>query len=173
MSESQPTPEEVRKPILNLDRESVDVVQAEMVRINQSAIQEVTAEEAGLTMSASLNTKAMKVITHESALFLVDADKVEMTNSAAGAVIAENIDVSGQTGIVLGNSVELGNTYAGFVAGGNIRAEKIDSLVFLGRHVEGNVQAVVDTRGALIAGMVGGLFAGLIVLVGRFALRQK
>jgi len=173
MSESQTTPDEERNSVINLYRESVDVVQAEMVRINQSAVQEVTAEEVELTMSGSLNTKASNVITHETAMVMVDAEDVEMSNSAAGAVFAKNIEISGQAGVVLGNSIELGNTYAGFVAGRDIHAEKIDSLVFLGRHVEGDVQAVVDTRAALIAGMTGGLFAGLIVLLGQFLFRRK
>jgi hypothetical protein len=31
----------------------------------------------------------------------------------------------------------------------------------------------VDTRGAVIAGLVGGLFAGLIFLVGRIAFRRE
>lgn len=173
MNEPQTTRNDFEKAVVNLDKESLNVVKAEMVRINQSAVQEITAEELGLTMSASINTKAMKVIAHESGMALVDADKVEMTNSNAGFVMAEYATVEGCSGIVLGNSVELGNTNAGVVAGRNVHAEKIESLVFLGRHVEGDVQAVVDTRGALIAGMVGGLFAGLIVLAGRFLSPRK
>jgi hypothetical protein len=168
MNEPQTTRNDFEKAVVNIDKETLDVVHAEMVRINQSAVQEITAEETGLTMSASFNTKAMKVIAHESGMALVDADKVEMTNSNAGIVMAEYVNVEGCSGIVLGNSVELGNTNAGFIAGRDVRAEKIESLVFLGRHVEGDIHAVVDTRGALIAGMIGGLFAGLIVLAGRF-----
>jgi hypothetical protein len=73
----------------------------------------------------------------------------------------------------LGNSIELGSTYTGFVAGREVQAKKIESIVFLGRHVEGDIQTVVGTRGALIAGMVGGLFAGLIVLAGQFMFPRK
>jgi hypothetical protein len=33
--------------------------------------------------------------------------------------------------------------------------------------VDGDVKTVVDTRMALVAGMVGGLFAGMVFLLGR------
>ena len=173
MSELQPPRNDFEKAVINLDKESLDVVQAEMVRINQSAVQEITAEEIGLTMSGSFHTKALNVIAHESGMALVDAEKVEMTNSSAGVVMAEYVDAQGCSGIVLANSVELGATSAGIVAGRDVHAEKIESLVFFGRHVEGDVQAVVDTRGALIGGMVGGLLSGLIILTGRFLFPRK
>ena len=150
MSEPQTTPNDLENTVANLNRESVEVVQAEMVRVNQSAIQEVTAEETGLTMSASFNTKAVNIDAHESLMALVDAEKVEMANSNAFIVRAEHIDLQGNAGVVLGNSVELESTYAGFVAGRDVKANQIESLVFLGRHVEGDIQTVVDTRGALI-----------------------
>jgi hypothetical protein len=173
VSEPQTTRDDLENVVVNLNRESKEVVQAEMVRINQSAIQEVTAEETGLTMSASFNIKAINVDAHESLLVLVDAEKVGMANSNAGIVRADHVDLQGNAGLVLGNSIELGSTYTGFVAGREVQAKKIESIVFLGRHVEGDIQTVVGTRGALIAGMVGGLFAGLIVLAGQFMFPRK
>ncbi len=43
----------------------------------------------------------------------------------------------------------------------------------LANRVEGEVHTVVDTRGAVIAGLVGGLIAGMIFLVGRIAFRRN
>ena len=48
-----------------------------------------------------------------------------------------------------------------------------ETLVLLGNHIEGNVQTVVDTRAALIAGMVGGLLAGTVLLIGRLVFGRK
>jgi hypothetical protein len=57
--------------------------------------------------------------------------------------------------------------------GREIRGEKIESMILLSRKVEGNVTTIMDTRGALIAGLVGGLFAGMMLLLGRMVFRRK
>ena len=159
--------------VINLTTTSVEVIEAEMVRLHQSGVQEITADEVELHQSIALDITTAEISTHETALGLVTARDVEMTNSAAGAIRAQNVNVLGSAGIVLGESVNLGNTYAGVVAGGDIRSERIESVFLFARNVEGEVQTVVDTRSALIAGLVGGLFAGIIVLVGRIAFRRK
>jgi len=46
-------------------------------------------------------------------------------------------------------------------------------LILLSNHVEGEVQTVVDTRSALIAGMVGGLLTGTILLIGRLVFGRR
>ena len=51
--------------------------------------------------------------------------------------------------------------------------ERIESVILLARKVEGNVTTVIDTRGALIAGLVGGLFAGIMLLLGRMLFGRK
>ena len=75
--------------------------------------------------------------------------------------------------MVVAGSVEFGNAYAGIVASREVRSEKIESIILLSRHVEGNVTTVIDTRGALIAGLVGGLFAGIMLLLGRMLFGKK
>ena len=65
------------------------------------------------------------------------------------------------------------SAYAGIVASREVRSEKIESIILLSRHVEGNVTTVIDTRGALIAGLVGGLFAGIMLLLGRMLFGKK
>jgi hypothetical protein len=83
------------------------------------------------------------------------------------------LGVSGGAGVVAADNVEFGGAYAGLVAGREVRGERIDSVVLLAGRVEGEVHTVMDTRGALIAGMLGGLVAGLILLLGRMTFRRK
>jgi redox-regulated HSP33 family molecular chaperone len=176
MAEKKQVPEEnveETPQVTNLDTTSVEVIEAEMVRMHQSAAQEITADEVALRQSAAFDVATAEIATHESLLGLVNAKDVEMTNSAAGAIRAENVNVIGSTGVVLANSVNLGNTYAGVVAGDKIQSERIETLILLGNHVEGNVQTVVDTRSALIAGTVGGLLAGIILLIGRLVFGRR
>lgn len=154
MVEKKASPEDSKEEtpqVTNLDTTSVEVIEAEMVRMHQSAAQEITAEEVALHQSAAFDVTTVEASVHESALALVNAKDVEMTNSAAGAICAENVNVVGQAGIVIAESVNLGNTYAGLVAGGQVRGERIETLILFGNHIEGDVQTVVDTRGALIS----------------------
>jgi hypothetical protein len=176
MAESKTDPEENMQEtpqVTNLDRSSAEVIEAELVRMHQSAVQEITADEVDLHQAAALDVTAAEVSAHEAALGLVNARDVEMTNSAAAAVRAENVNVVGQAGVVLANSVILGNTYAGVVAANQIQGERIETLFLFSNHVEGDVQTVVDTRGALIAGMVGGLLTGIILLIGRLVFGRE
>jgi hypothetical protein len=96
-----------------------------------------------------------------------------VTRGGIGAAHAETVHVQGLAGAVAANTVQVENSYVGAVAGREVRGERIESLVLLAGRVEGEVHTVVDTRGAVIAGLVGGLFAGLILLVGRIAFRRK
>jgi hypothetical protein len=86
---------------------------------------------------------------------------------------AETLSINGQAGVVVAGSVEFGNAYAGIVAGDEVRGERIESVILLARTVNGNVTTVIDTRGALIAGLVGGLFAGIMLLLGRMLFSKK
>lgn len=171
-TDSQETEEEIPQ-VTNLDTASVEVIEADLVRMHQSAAQEITADEVALHQSAAMDVTAADVSTHESALGLVSAKEVEMTNSAAGAIRAENINVVGSAGVVMATSVNLGNTYAGVVAGDQVHGRQIETLFLLSRHVEGDVQTVVDTRGALIAGIVGGLLTGIVLLIGRLVFGRR
>ena len=51
--------------------------------------------------------------------------------------------------------------------------KRIDSLIFLGQNVEGEVHTLVDTRGAILAGTLSGLLSGLILLAGSLLFRRK
>lgn len=176
MSETNTLPEESKDElpqVANLTTSSVAAVEAELVRMHQSAAQEITAEEVGLHQSAVLDVTAASLTAHETALGLINANDVQMTNSAAGAIRAENVSLAGHAGLVVGGGVNLGNTYAGVVAAREVRGERIESLILLGNRVEGDIQTVVDTRGALLAGITGGLVAGLILLIGRLLFRRR
>lgn len=176
MAEKTTDPEDTQDEtpqVANITNTSVEVVEAKLVRLHQSAAQEITADEVDLQQSAALDVTTAEVSAREAALVLVTARDVEMTNSAAGIIRAETANIEGSAGVVLAESANLGNTYAGVVAGSQVRSERIESLILLARNVEGDVQTVIDTRSALIAGMVGGLFAGIFLLVGRMLFGPK
>jgi hypothetical protein len=83
------------------------------------------------------------------------------------------MSVSGYTGAVVAGSVEVQNGLAGFVAGREVHVNESRTGILLARTVHGNVRTVLDTRGALIAGLTAGLFSGLMLLLGRVLFRRK
>ena len=149
------------------------LVQAELVRMHQSSAQTIQADDVELSQSAGLQVNSTNVKTHQSALGLVQAGDITMQSSAAIAARAETMSINGQAGVVVAGSVEFGNAYVGVAAGREIRGESIESVILLARNVNGNVSTVIDARGALIAGLVGGLFAGIMLLLGRMLFGKK
>jgi hypothetical protein len=61
---------------------------------------------------------------------------------------------------------------AGFVAGRDVHVQESRTAVLIARNVTGDVTTLLDTRDALIAGLVGGLFAGLMLLLGRLLFKR-
>jgi hypothetical protein len=106
------------------------------------------------------------------ACWAANAEQADIANSMVGGVRGANVSVQGIVGGAAGETVNLQNAYVGALAAREVRGERVESLVLLAGRVEGEVHTLVDTRGAIIAGLVGGLFAGLIVLVGRIAFRR-
>jgi len=160
--------------VTNLANVDVETVHAEMVRMHQSSAGVVTsAEDVELSTSAVGQIRASNVKLHESAAALVQAETVSVQQGLVGAARAESLSVNGVAGTVVAGSVEFGNAYAGVVAAREVRGERIESVILLTRKVEGNVTTVIDTRGALIAGLVGGLFAGIMLLLGRMLFGRK
>jgi hypothetical protein len=159
--------------VVNLSYANVDSVQSELVRAHQSALRSVVAEELELHQSAAARATAQQVNGREAAVGMLQAGEVDLTNSGVGAIRAQSVSLDGRAGLVVTDSAELGDTYLGALVSRQVQAERIQSVVLLARHVEGDVSTVIDTQSAVLAGMVGGLFMGMIVLAGRWLFRRK
>jgi hypothetical protein len=148
-------------------------VLAESVRLHLSTAQRVEGGDVEMQQSAAVGVRGHHVTAQTAAAGLVQAETVSLRSSAVGAVRAENAYVNGAVGGVAANYVEFGNSYAGVVAGREVRAERVDSLVLLAGKVDGEVHVVMGTREALIAGMLGGLIAGTLLLLGRLLFGRR
>ncbi|MDD2921398.1 MAG: hypothetical protein PHQ36_03860 [Anaerolineales bacterium] len=173
MTEETQLPESYQTQVANLSQVNVETVNSELARMSQSSAAHIEAEDVELSQSAALNIRAGNLTARQSGLAFVQADSVAMQESGAGVVRAATATINGGVGAALANQVEIGTAYAGIIAGREIRGEKIESMILLSRNVEGNVFTVVDTRGAIIAGLVGGLFAGILFLLGRMLFGRK
>jgi len=165
---------EIEQPqVTNLSQVNVGVLKAELVRMHQSAAEEIQAEDMELDQSAAANVTAGNLTTRLSAIALVQAEEVTINHSAAAAVRADTISINGSAAVVVAGNVDFGDAYVGMVAAREVHGEKIDTFILLSPKVEGNVTTMLDTRGALIAGLVGGMFAGLTLLLGRRLFGRK
>jgi hypothetical protein len=175
MPDPKPAPVESadQSEVVNLARVDVGAVTAEMVRMHQSSAETITSEDVEMNIAAAGGVNTQTLSARQSLFGGVNAESAEITNSFVGAVNGTNVGVQGLVGGVAGEAVSVQNAYIGMTAAREVRGEKVESLIMLAGRVEGEVHTVVDTRGAVIAGLVGGLFAGLILLVGRIAFRRE
>lgn len=166
-------PDAENDKITNLTQTSVDRVSAELVRMHQSAARQVTTEEIELRQSAAYRIESGKIESNQSALGILNATEVSLANSGVAAIRAQSVSLQGAVGIVIAGNVSLTDTYSGIVAGRDVQGERIETLVLFANHVNGEVHTIMDARSALIMGMVGGLFGGLVFMLARLAFKRE
>ena len=167
MIEPEELPKVDQSQVTNISQADVQFVQAELVRMHQASAENINADEVELQQSAAGNVKANHVSAHQSAMARVEAGEVLSQSSATGFIQAEKASLSGYTGAVLAGSAEVHHGMAGFVAGREVHVQDARTVLLLGQNINGNVTTLMDSRSALIAGLVGGLFSGLMLLLGR------
>ena len=173
MLENDDFPEIDSPQVTNISHADVHNIRAEVVRMHQADAEVIIADEAELQNSAAGNVKAKTISGNMMLLGAVKADEVSVVNGGVGYAQAGTMSVSGYTGAVVAGSVEVHHGFAGFVAGREVHVNESRTGILLARTVNGDVTTVLDTRGALIAGLTAGLFAGLMLLLGRMLFRRN
>ena len=175
MARPNPVPADDELPqVVNLSNSSAETVQADLVRMHQSGALDVSAEEIELSTSAAGRVRSARVTSHRSLLGAVEAEQVQI-DGIAGLVRSQAAGLRGSAGVVLAGTAEVSEAHAGLIAGRDVRAGQVKTVVLLASHVEGEVHTQLDTRGAVIAGTVAGLVVGMLVLAGQalFGRRHK
>ena len=157
----------------NISQENVRSVQAHLVRMHQAAADTVQADEVALNQSAASDVRANSVSAYQAALATVEAEEVLSQRSAIGYVQAEKASINGYTASVVAKSAEVHYGMTGVVVGQEVHAEGARVILLVGRNVSGNVTPLLNSRSALIAGLTSGLFAGLMLLLGRMLFGRK
>jgi hypothetical protein len=173
MVEPEELPEFESPQVTNIAQAEVQSVHAELVRMHQADAETVTADEVELHQSAAGTVKATLVHARQTAIATVHAENVSVEAGAVGFVRAEKASTNGYTAVLAAGSADVQHSAVGYLAGRDVRAENVRTVVLLARNVQGNVTTTFDARGALIAGLVAGLFGGLMLLLGRFLLRRS
>ena len=174
MSDPKTDSEESKDPqVVNLTNTGAETIKADLVRMHQSGASNIYADEVGMKESGAVGTKAHTVSAHQSGIVTLKAEDVKMAQSGAGVVQANNIHIQGNAGLVTGNTVAMRDGYSLAVAGRDVSTERVETLVLLAGNVEGDVTTLIDTRGAILAGLLGGIVSGLFLLMGKLIFRRR
>lgn len=173
MNEPEESSELHPPQVAEIKQSEVHSVKAETARMFQASAKRIIAEEAGLQQSAVGAVKATSLSAYQSALAAVEAEEVLSQKSVMGLVQAEKASINGYTGAVFAHNAEVHYGVTGLVAGTDIHAENARTIFLIGRKIDGNVTPMMDSRSALIVGLTGGLFAGLLFLLGRVLFGRK
>ena len=173
MIESEESSKSDQPQVTNISQENLRSVHADMVRMNQAAAETIQADEVALQQSAAATVEANSVNAYQSAMAAVESEEILSQRSAFGFVQADKASVNGYTGAVLANNAEVHYGLSGVVVGRDVHLEGARTILLLGRNVSGNVTTMLDARTALIAGLTSGLFAGLMLLLGRMLFGRR
>ena len=173
MIEPEEFPDTDSPQVTNISHSDVQSVRAELVRMHQADAESITAEEVEMQNSAAGSLKAVNVTGRMVLAGVVNAEEISIGEGAVGYVQAQKASISGYTGAVVAGSADVRNSLVGYVAGTDVHVEGSRTGILIARNVNGNVTTLLDTRSALIAGLVGGLFAGIMLLLGRMLFGRK
>lgn len=174
MPDQKPSPAgaDDQPEVVNISHADVEAVTAEMVRMHQSNAQTITSDDVEMNVSAVAVVNSKAITTRQSLIGGVNAGSAQFAGGFVGGLRGTNIDAEGVIGGVVAETVNLQNARVGLTVGKEVRGGQVESLVLLAGHVEGEVHTAVDTRGAILAGLVGGLVTGVVMLVGRYLFRR-
>ena len=149
-------------------------VQAQLVRMSQAAAEKITAEEVEMDRSAAADLSANNVSTDRSAIGEVRASDFTAERSLLGFVQAERASFGGIAGAVISQGADVRNSATGVVIANDVNfADSARTVLLISNNVHGNVTTLMDTRTALLAGLVAGLFASISVLLGRMLFGRR
>ncbi len=90
-------------------------------------------------------------------------------------VAARGVSVALQqsgAGVLVAQTAQVDNSGVGILVAKDLHLERSRSLILLARNVDGQVETVLDTRGALLTGLSAGLAVGLILFL-RSLMRRR
>ncbi len=127
----------------------------------------IEADTVNMHQAGANEIRATQVDMHLSGAATIDGGVVHLDQAGAVVVRGANVMlVESSAGIAIGDEVQLDGGRAALVAGGTVNVKGASTGLLLARQVHGEVSTILDARGALLAGIGGGLMIGLVLLLG-------
>jgi len=137
----------------------VETVEADEVHIHQGGVNRVFAGVVEMDTGGAVTIDAETVSLNESVGVVVRADMIDAHESGSGVLVAREM--------------RLTNSRAGVAIADHADLHDSSTVVLLARQVNGPVETMLDTRGAILAGLVAGVAAGLVWLAGGLIARRR
>jgi hypothetical protein len=151
-------PLEVEAEVVNLGGATLDEVEAEVVHIHQGGANQINASTVEMQQGGALMIQADTIDIYKGVAGLCNAEVTELESSSAAAMITDELVArDSRLGLAVANRAKLDHS---------------SPLVLLARDVEGSVEPVLDTRGALLAGLASGIVIGTMLVIGNLFRRR-
>ena len=138
---------------------AVETVEADEVHVHQGGVNRVFAGVVEIDTGGAVTIDAETVGMTGSVGMVIRADVVEANESGSGVLVARDM--------------RLTNSRAGVAVAERADLQDSSTLVLLAREVHGPVETMLDTRGAILAGLIAGVAAGLVWLAGTLIDRRR
>jgi hypothetical protein len=150
---------ELDADVITLEGGTVDAVEAESVQIVQSGARTITASEVSINTGMAIS---------------IEADQIAMQQSGAFVAQARQMGLDTSTGFaLLGNEMEIEKSRVGMIVARDTNLSNSSTIVLLAKNVNGPVETLLDTRGAIYAGLIAGIAMGMVRFVGSLLTRRR
>jgi hypothetical protein len=157
---AEPTDDEmIEGEVIHLDGGTVETIEAVSVQIHQGGVNRVLASEVEMHLAAAGRVDAESVVAQQSIILAGRGDEIGAEQAFSAALIAQDARLhASRVGLAVADTALLDQSRA---------------TILLAREVHGDVETVLDARGAAVAGIVAGAVAGLVLLLGSRLLRRR
>lgn len=137
----------------------VESVEADEVLVHQGGVNRVFAGVVEIDRGGAATIDAENVSLQRSVGVVVRADALEANDSGGGVLVARDLRLTAsRVGVAVAERAELQDS---------------STVILLAREVHGPVETLLDTRGAILAGLATGIAAGLVCLAGGLLSRRR
>ena len=151
---------------IDIEGQSLDILEAEFLNIKQSTIKAVEAGNAEMQQICALSIDSEKAEVTQGAIGIVRANKLFLNQCITGVSLAEHAEISASIcPMSIGKTkAEVKKSAAGIVIGSNVEVKNSASVIVIGKNIEGNVTTLFDWKSALAVSLVAGGVYGLLRL---------
>jgi hypothetical protein len=172
--ESNPEVENVSADVVNLSQSGAGTIRAELVRLRQGGAEKIIATEVDVRQGGAGQIEAQQVTLTQGGVGVVKTASMDIREGGVGVLRSEQATiVNGGAAVVVADAVDVKDVCAGVVITRNMRGENIRTGVLLTGQVEGNVETILDTPRAMLAGLTAGAAIGLVLWIGYLLTGRK
>lgn len=159
--------EKLDKNEQEIEGKSLDIVEADIIKIRQSTIRAVEGIHVDLQQSAALTVDSERAEITQGASLVTRGKNLSLNQSMGVVCSGENININlSFTPVSISTSeTNINKSAVTVMASRDIIANNTASLLMIGRNISGNVNTLLDWKSALTIGAIAGGLLGIFHLL--------